>query len=54
LIYLDTSLIVSLYCPDANSAAAAVILHSVDEPMLITTLVELEAVNAFSLRVFRK
>jgi predicted nucleic acid-binding protein len=54
LIYLDSSFVVSLYCPDANSAAAAAILQSADEPLLITTLCQLETVNALGLRVFRK
>ena len=54
MIYLDTSLLVSLYCLDANSAAAAGVLQSVEEPLLVTALCELEAVNTFGLRVFRK
>jgi predicted nucleic acid-binding protein len=54
LIYLDTSLVVSLYTPDANTAAASAILQSVQDTLLITSLVELEVVNALGLRVFRK
>ncbi|MGA7341096.1 MAG: type II toxin-antitoxin system VapC family toxin [Terracidiphilus sp.] len=54
MIYLDTSLVVSLYCRDANSAAATSALQSAKAPLLITTLEELEAVNAFALRLFRK
>ena len=54
LIYLDTSLVVSLYCLDANSAAAADLLPTVNEPLLITGLVELETVNAIGLKEFRK
>jgi predicted nucleic acid-binding protein len=34
--------------------AAATALHSTDEPLLLTPLVELEVVNALHLRVFRK
>jgi predicted nucleic acid-binding protein len=49
LIYLDTSLVVSLFCLDANSAAAATLLQTAEEKFLITVLVELEAVNAFGL-----
>ena len=44
----------SLYAPDANSEAA---LHTMDATvgeLLITPLGELEVVNAFRLRVFRK
>jgi predicted nucleic acid-binding protein len=54
LIYLDTSLVVSLYCLDANSAGAARLLAAAKEKFQISTLVELEAVNAFGLREFRK
>lgn len=54
LIYLDTSLLVSLYTPDANSAAASAAMQSAQETLLITPLVELEVVNALELRVFRK
>jgi predicted nucleic acid-binding protein len=54
LIYLDTSLLASLYCLDANSTAAAGALQLAAPPLLITALCELEAVNAFGLRVFRK
>jgi hypothetical protein len=46
MIYLDTSFLVSLYCPDANSAYAAAQLQTVTDPLLITTFCELEAVNA--------
>lgn len=54
MIYLDTSLLVSLYCLDANSAAAAGALQPAKDPLLVTALCELEVVNAFGLRVFRK
>lgn len=54
MIYLDTSLIVSLYTRDANSAAASAILQPIQDSLLITRLVELEVVNAMGLRVFRK
>jgi len=54
LIYLDTSLVVSLYCLDANSVAAANILQTVQGTRLVTTLCELETVNVLGLRVFRK
>jgi predicted nucleic acid-binding protein len=54
MIYLDSSLLVSLYCLDANSASAAASLESAQDILLITTLCELETVNAFALRLFRK
>jgi predicted nucleic acid-binding protein len=53
LIYLDTSVVVSLYSPDVNSAAAVGFLQTCGDAFLITTLCEQEAVNAFELRVFR-
>jgi predicted nucleic acid-binding protein len=53
-IYLDTSLLVSLYSPDANSAAASRILQVSTGTLHITPLVELELLNALELRVFRK
>ena len=54
LIYLDTSLMVSLYTLDANSAAAGAAMQSAQKTLLITPLVELEVVNAMELRAFRK
>jgi len=53
-IYLDTSFLVSLYSPDINSGTAARLMHASKGDRLITTLGELEAVNALGLRVFRK
>lgn len=54
MIYLDTSVVVSLYCPDDNSTRAAGLLQGIKDLLLITTLGELETVNAFGLRAFRK
>jgi predicted nucleic acid-binding protein len=54
LIYLDTSIVVSLFTKDANSAAAASALQKARLPLLMSSLTELEAVNALGLRVFRK
>jgi predicted nucleic acid-binding protein len=53
-IYADTSFLVSLYVLDANSARAAARMSRVDLPILITPVVELELVNAISLRLFRR
>jgi predicted nucleic acid-binding protein len=53
-IYLDTSFLVSLYSPDLNSGTAARLMHASEADRLITTLGELEVVNALGLRVFRK
>ncbi len=53
-IYLDTSFLISLYSPDINSGIAARAMHTSKGERVITTLVELEVVNALELRVFRK
>jgi predicted nucleic acid-binding protein len=53
-IYADTSFLVSLYSPDANSAAAARTMQASTGDRFVTALGELEVVNALGLRVFRK
>ena len=52
--YADTSFVVSLYTPDANSSSAAKLITRPRLPLLITPLGELELMNALQLRVFRK
>ena len=52
--YVDTSFLISLYSPDANSPAAAGVMRSSKGDHYITSLGELEVVNALELRVFRK
>jgi predicted nucleic acid-binding protein len=54
LIYLDTSFVVSLYTTDANSVAAASTVQAAQLDLLMSSLTELETVNAMGLRVFRK
>ena len=53
-IYVDTSFLISLYSPDANSISAAQIVQASKNIHLVSTFTELEAVNALALRVFRK
>ena len=53
-IYADPSFIVSLYTPDANSAAAARTMQASSADRFITTFGELEVINALGLRIFRK
>ena len=52
--YVDTSVLVSLYSADANSAAAVQAMRAARGVLLLTTFAELEVVNALELRVFRK
>lgn len=52
--YADPSFIVSLYSPDANSAAAARTMQASSGDRFVTTFGELEVVNAMGLRVFRE
>jgi predicted nucleic acid-binding protein len=51
---VDTSFLVSLYTPDANSALAARTMQGSSGDWIISILGELEFVNAIELRVFRK
>jgi hypothetical protein len=53
MIYLDSSVLVSMHIHDANTPTALALVHSTDEPLLMSSLAEFETVNAFSLRVFR-
>lgn len=53
-IYADTSFLVSLYSLDANSAVAAHTMQASPGNRFLTTLGELEVVNALELRIFRK
>jgi predicted nucleic acid-binding protein len=53
-IYTDSSFLVSLYGPDSNSLAATRMMQASRGEFFLTTLGQLEVVNAFGLRVFRK
>jgi len=52
--YADTSLLVSLYSPDTNSARAASQIQHLNPTVLLTPLSELELANDLELRVFRR
>jgi predicted nucleic acid-binding protein len=54
MIYLDPSVIFSLYCKDSNTPAAVTLIRSASEPLVLTPFCELETLNAFSLGLFRK
>ncbi len=53
-INADSSFLVSLYSADTNWAAASRTMQASAGECFVTTLAELEVVNAFGLRVFRK
>jgi predicted nucleic acid-binding protein len=53
MIYLDTSVLVSMHIRDANTPAALMLVRGADEALMMSSLAEFETVNAFSLRVFR-
>jgi len=52
--YADTSFVVSLYVFDSNSPQASAIFAELSFPIVLTPLLEVEIVNAFNLRIFRK
>ena len=52
--YADTSFLVSLYTPDANSVQAARQMGHSRQTVLLTPFGELELTNALELRIFRK
>ena len=52
--YADTSFVVSLYVFDSNSPQASAIFAKLSFPIVLTPLLEVEIVNAFNLRIFRK
>lgn len=54
MIYADTSFLISLYLPDANSPAAQREIRELKVPVAWTPLHGLEAGNAVRLAVFRK
>jgi len=53
-IYADSSFLVSLYSLDAHTIDARRTMQSSNGPRFLITLGEVEVVNAFGLRVFRK
>ncbi len=53
MIYLDASFVFSLHYRDSNTPAALALVAKAPAPLLLTSLCELETVNAFCLRVFR-
>lgn len=54
MIYLDASFVCSLHMRDTNTPAALQLVQQAHEQLVISSLVDVEAVNAFSLRLFRQ
>jgi len=54
LTYLDSSLLVSIHGLDGNSMLASTAFTSISQMPVITTLCQLEVINALNLRAFRK
>lgn len=52
--YADTSFLVSLYTPDANSVRAATLMKHFRQAVFLTPFGELELTNALELRIFRR
>ncbi len=53
-LWLDTSVLVSLYVPEARSARVAGLVRRAGEALPFSQLHELEVVNTLRLRVFRR
>jgi len=54
ILYADTSLLVSYYINDSNSASAQSLIHAATDPLPFTGLHRLEMRNALALGVFRR
>ena len=54
IAYADTSLLISYYVRDSNSASAQGLIHAQASPLFFTGLHRLEMRNAFALGVFRR
>jgi predicted nucleic acid-binding protein len=52
--YADTSFLVSLYTPDANSVEASARMRALNSPLWLTAFGELELANAIEFRLFRR
>ncbi len=53
-IYADTSLLVSLYLADSNTAAALAAVARAAGPLILTSWQQFELENALQLRLFRR
>lgn len=53
-VYADTSLLVSLYLADVNTAAAVSAVGATGRPLILTSWQQFELESAFQLRFFRR
>ncbi len=53
-VYADTSLLISYYINDSNSASAQGVIHATTDPLPFTGLHRLEMRNALALGIFRR
>jgi len=53
MIYLDASLVFSLYFRDNNTTEALDLVRDAADSLLVSALCEMETANAFALRLFR-
>jgi hypothetical protein len=53
-LYADTSLLLSYYIRDSNSASAQALIHATTDPLPLTGLHRLEMRNALALGGFRR
>lgn len=53
MIYLDASVVFSLYFRDSNTAEAMRLVGAGTQTLLVSAFCEMEIINAFGLRVFR-
>jgi predicted nucleic acid-binding protein len=54
MIYLDSSVVFSLHFRDCNTGDAIRLVGGASEAVVVSAICEMETVNAFALRVFRK
>ncbi len=54
MVYLDSSAIVKLYVPEAETAAVSAYVRGLTEPLPFSHLHEIEVKNALRLKIFRK
>ena len=54
MLWLDTSVLVALYVPEARSERVARLVRRIGEPIPFSQLHELELANALRLRLFRR